>query len=278
MAEQRYLIINADDFGEAPYNASIGAAMAAGFVTAATLLVGRRGSEEAAALARQAGLVLGLHLNLTAGNPVSDPADISSLVDADGKFFGKDAAEGALEEGRFSPDHIAHECRAQLHRFAELVVDRPSHVDGHHHVHVRPQVAEVVAPILAAQGVHRVRLPREEPRWFDNLDPARLRWAQQLHRHACKSVDCYRRNGIRSPGFMGLSCGGHDCTLDRVVARLAASSPGITEYMVHIAQPGTLPATHPASVREIEWQLITSTAFRSHIEALGFKFVGYDAV
>jgi predicted glycoside hydrolase/deacetylase ChbG (UPF0249 family) len=34
---------------------------------------------------------------------------------------------------------------------------RPSHLDGHNHVHVVPGIAKVVAKVMAEMGIYRVR-------------------------------------------------------------------------------------------------------------------------
>src|ERR1019366_7339650 len=84
----RRLIINADDFGESRFNRSIESGLKAGFLTSSTLLVGRPGAEAAAAMALRSGFSIGLHLNLTAGQPVAPSREISTLIGPTGQFLG----------------------------------------------------------------------------------------------------------------------------------------------------------------------------------------------
>jgi predicted glycoside hydrolase/deacetylase ChbG (UPF0249 family) len=58
-------------------------------------------------------------------------------------------------------EFIKTELRLQIQRFIQLFSFRPSHIDGHNHVHVIPQVAELIAPIMREIGIYKTRLPLE---------------------------------------------------------------------------------------------------------------------
>lgn len=276
MAWNRHLIINADDFGEAPWNPCIVEGLGSGALTSATLLVGRTGSADAAAFARESGAAVGLHLNLTAGPPVSDPAAIPTLVGSDGHFLGKSVLEAQLNEA-IAPEDIAVECQAQLDRF-ENWVGPPSHVDGHHHVHVRPAVAVVVAPLLAARGIRCIRMPIEPDAFFAHLEPEQRLWATTLIEGARTSAQIYAQHRCRWPMFMGMGYGGEACTLDRLQERLADLPEGVTEYMVHVVREGDVDETHPGFVRRIEWVVLRSDAFRQILDDAGVTLVTYRDV
>lgn len=39
----------------------------------------------------------------------------------------------------------------------------PSHIDGHNHVHVIPEVAEVLSEVMANYwGIYKIRIPQED--------------------------------------------------------------------------------------------------------------------
>jgi chitin disaccharide deacetylase len=110
----RHLIVNADDFGASPgVNRGVTEAHRHGVVTSASLLVDWPGAEEAACLAHEhPSLSVGLHGCLVdeRHQPVvelSDPAGCRRV----------------LEE--------------QLRRFHDLLGREPTHLDSHHHIHVR---------------------------------------------------------------------------------------------------------------------------------------------
>ena len=111
MAEERFLIVNADDLGmSAAVNAGIFAAHEGGVVTSASLMVGRDAAGDAAeTLAEHPDLAAGLH----------------------------------LERGE--------ECRRQLERFREMVGRDPTHLDSHKHVHETDPAFGTAAEAVAAE-------------------------------------------------------------------------------------------------------------------------------
>src|ERR671927_41765 len=85
-AQSRALIVNADDLGlSAGVNAGVLAAHQAGLVTSATLMANMPGAADAVAAAPPS-LAVGLHLNLTTGEPCAGAAHVPTLVDAAGRF------------------------------------------------------------------------------------------------------------------------------------------------------------------------------------------------
>ena len=59
-------------------------------------------------------------------------------------------------------DGIAEEFRCQLKEFIKLYKRRPSHIDGHNHVHLYPWIAQRIAPIMTEYGIYKVRLPPKD--------------------------------------------------------------------------------------------------------------------
>ncbi|MBV9605554.1 MAG: ChbG/HpnK family deacetylase [Solirubrobacterales bacterium] len=118
----RRLIVNADDFGlSTGVNQGIVEAHVRGVLTSTSLMVDRDAATEAAALAEQhPALSVGLHF-VEDGPGIDDPA------------------------------HVAREFARQLGRFRELMGAEPTHVDSHHHVHVRR--LSTFAPLVAPLGV-----------------------------------------------------------------------------------------------------------------------------
>ena len=150
----KLLIVNADDFGlNDTANDGIVQAHAAGAVTSTTLMVNGRAAERAALLAAcHPELGVGLHFNLTWGQPVSAPAAVSSLVGADGMFLPREALARHLLTGRVRREQVCAELRAQLNRMAELGL-QPTHIDSHQHVHGFGPVFSAVAEHCATAAI-----------------------------------------------------------------------------------------------------------------------------
>src|SRR5438105_14172244 len=154
----RRLVVNADDFGLSPgVNEGILEAHAAGAVSSVSVLGDAPGWEPAVAALRRAGAELGagLHLNLTAGEPVSGG---QSLVHArTGRFHGLAGLVARALTGRIDHHDVAAECGAQLARLRAVGV-RVTHIDSHRHVHALPGVWAPVVATARANGVAFVRV------------------------------------------------------------------------------------------------------------------------
>ena len=121
---ERVLIVNADDFGASDgVNRGIVEAHTDGIVTSTSLMVGGDAAAAAVELARnQPALAIGLHWYL-------DHLDVTDTA--------------AVEA----------EMRRQIDAFGELLGRPPTHLDSHHHVHRRPDVAPIAERVAAPLGV-----------------------------------------------------------------------------------------------------------------------------
>ena len=231
------LIINADDLGVSPArDAGILACFSAGAISSASLLVDGASAAQAATAALAADLPLGLHLNLSDGAL----AGKNSLTDRDGKRLGKFGLREALAAGTIRQDELVAEIRRQFERFIALTGELPSHVDGHHHIHVEPLVAAALAPIMAREyGVYCVRLPREAG--LDTLTADaefEANFQRGVARAAMAAAAAFADEGIYSTdAFIGQSAMGSRLTPTRVGKLLAALPERCTaELMAHPGQ------------------------------------------
>lgn len=278
MDSWRILIVNADDFGEAKFTPCISEGLRRRLITSATVLVSRSRATEALSIAVQPGQSIGLHFNLTQGVPVCPPKEVPTLVNESGLFLGKERFEERLKMGLIDAVEISREFEAQVDRFSQLSGHPPSHIDGHHHVQARPEVAAVIAPLISQKAISRIRLPIEASKYFRHLEAGRYRWACHLVADAHQASIIYSSHGLRWPNFMGIGYGWHDCDLSRIEARLAELPVGVTEYMVHIARRDDIAPEDPAHARYIEWNLISSDQFRSVLHRYGIVLGSYSDV
>jgi predicted glycoside hydrolase/deacetylase ChbG (UPF0249 family) len=139
------LIINADDMGASPSTTDpVAECFAAGVITSASAMVWMADSERAARIARERDLPVGLHLNFTL--PFADPEvpdDVRARQLRLTAVFGSDARADA-DAGDRGVDGalVAAALADQLQLFRELFGREPTHLDGHHHVHVNAAVLE----------------------------------------------------------------------------------------------------------------------------------------
>jgi predicted glycoside hydrolase/deacetylase ChbG (UPF0249 family) len=142
------LIVNADDFGLRPdVTDAILEMFGTRRITSATAMVFMQDTTRAAALAREHGLPLGLHLNLT--SVFSDPAAPSGARSRQARiarYFSRRVTRHAYDPRM---TRVVADCvRDQLEAFLAAFGREPTHFDGHQHIHVCPTVA-VSRPLAA---------------------------------------------------------------------------------------------------------------------------------
>ncbi|RMG21159.1 MAG: ChbG/HpnK family deacetylase [Deltaproteobacteria bacterium] len=274
----RQLIVNADDFGLTPgVSRGIAQAYDRGIVSSASLVANGLGFEAALRIARaRPTLGVGLHLNLTEGRPVAGADRVPTLVDGDGSFLGYKTLTLRLLSGRVSKDELRREIGAQIERLERGGL-RPTHLDGHRHVHLIPVLFDVVAEVAQAAGIAWVRCPaalgdRTRPssvkaaRALGLAGFARLQVAR-LERYGLKTADC----------FLGAMRGGGLEDLHEAASRLPELPHGLTEWMVH---PGEIDSEllfldDYVWQRQEEQRWLCSPEAAEAVEAAGVELVDF---
>lgn len=218
------LVVNADDLGiSSGVNRGIVESHRNGIVRSTSLLVTFPASEEGAALAlAEPDLEVGIHLDLVGGRPVSDPAQVPSLCDADGRFHPLDRLTARLFTGRIRASEAAAELRAQIERARSWGVPALAW-DSHRHVHLMPPIARIVGALAREHGARWIRRGRA-PRF--SLAPKQM----AIHASSVLSELAYRR----TPGnrwFIDLTAARP--RLDATTVALLATLPGSGELSGH---------------------------------------------
>ena len=138
MSGEKYLIVNADDFGQSPgINQGIIEAHEHGIVTSASLMTRWLAAGEAATYAREhPELSVGLHLDLgewvyRGGNWVP----LYTVICAD------------------DPLAVEREISCQLEMFHHLLGKHPAHINSHQHIHMREPVRSVALQVCRNLGI-----------------------------------------------------------------------------------------------------------------------------
>jgi predicted glycoside hydrolase/deacetylase ChbG (UPF0249 family) len=247
------LIVNADDFGRSRgVNAGVLRAHRDGIVTAATLMAIAPATDDAARGARATpSLDVGVHLTLTYGRPISDPATVPSLVERDGSF---PRAPGAfLGTGRADRDEALVEYRAQYARARELLGRKPTHLDSHHWLHDEPALEWAIIALARETG--------SAVRPHDDAQRDRLRMSR------IRTVDRYRRD-FQHEGHVDVA------TLEGILAEIGE---GVTELGCH---PGEADAelsrtSTYASLRVDELATLTDPRAKAAVARNGITLSGY---
>lgn len=207
MQQTRTLIVTADDFNLSDgVSRGILEAHQRGIVTETSVMVNMGDLCRASDLLGEAPqLGVGLHLNLTRGQPLAPQTAVGAILGNDGLFRGSPRALP-------SPVPLASvraEFQAQLDAFVRAFGGLPGHLDTHHHIHQDPAVLEALLDLAAP-----LRLP------VRGLDPTMR-----------ASI---RARGLWTPEhFLGDVAEGPYWTASHLVATLRALQPGPTELMCH---------------------------------------------
>jgi hopanoid biosynthesis associated protein HpnK len=158
----RYLVTVADDFGASPsINRAVAEAFDRGLLRAASLMAGGPSFDGAIEAARKRkALSVGLHLTLCDGRAVLPNGEIPDIADADGNFEKNPARAWIKYRGARILKQVDSEIAAQFDRLEKSGV-RPTHVDGHHHLHMHPAIFKMVCRHAAKRGVRWIRVPNE---------------------------------------------------------------------------------------------------------------------
>src|SRR5207248_2518537 len=133
----RMLIINADDWGRsvAETDAALGC-YKRGRITSVSAMVFMEDSERAAELAKENELDVGLHVNFT--DKFTANRCGSTLANHHDKIvrFLRGNKYSQLLYNPFLRTEFSYSYQAQAEEFVRLFGKQPSHIDGHHHMHL----------------------------------------------------------------------------------------------------------------------------------------------
>jgi hopanoid biosynthesis associated protein HpnK len=282
--------VNADDFGlTESVNRGITVAHRDGILTSTSLLA--NGSAFAEAVSLSEGfpqLSVGVHLNLSEGKPVSPAARIQSLVNAQGQLhFNPVQLWMGIRRGQISVEQIQSECRAQIQRVFDSGIT-PTHLDGHLHAHVLPQLSTVVIGLAEEFRIRSIRCPVEDLQatlplvWklggasTATLKRSAITWG--VSSFARRLREQLRLAGFTCPrSFFGLA---HTGFLDaKALSALLALVPhGTTELMCHPGYASEQLENLGGGVtreREVEVLALTAPEIKESVRALGIRLVSF---
>jgi hopanoid biosynthesis associated protein HpnK len=287
----RRLIVNADDFGwSEAVTSGILRAHREGVLTSTTLMANLPGAAAALDRARREApkLGIGVHLNLTEGEPLAPRDQVAPLLDGEGRLRpspvvlfrtlrGSEAALAAAEK----------ELEAQIIRARDYGL-APTHLDSHKHVHLYPRLLERVIGLARRHGLRFIRTTAEVslpglggclPATWGLKDRLRQRvntWI--LRRWGRQGQQEVRQAGLATTDwFFGVRATG-SISADVILKLLRHAPEGTGELMVHPGladsspqRPGRLNESRP---RELE--ALLDVRVRRAAEELGWTWATYE--
>jgi len=236
----RYLIINADDFGlDQGINRGILHACREGVVRSVSLAaVGEAFDDAVCILKGMDGIGVGAHLCLVAEKPVLPAASLPSLVDKTGRFHaGIGHLLSRFWSGRVRMDEIEKELAAQLGRICDQGIN-VTHIDGHQYIQLVPEILRVMIGLARKYRIRWVRYPSGP------LMSGHANWPGLAKRlwsgvFAGRHVEMIRKAGLRCPDLShGWEITGclRKQNIDEIMKRVTS---GVNDLVCH---PGERPA------------------------------------
>ncbi len=281
-ATVKRLIVNADDLGLSPgVNRGILEAHKRGVVTSTTAMVNTPSAAAGIGLvqAEAPTMGLGLHLNLSFGKPLLSPAEVPSLVRADGRFVS--VSRGLASARCWRPHEVRAELEAQLERFIKLAGALPDHLDSHQLVGSLSSVCREAMLDLAE--THRLPVRRGGRAAFRLLEQEAARrllltsWTPPLlGPFPWRRFDhIYNRTPLETDHFE-MSFFGVGATVETLLRILEDLPEGVTELVCH---PGYWDAGADGyGWREAELSALTDPRVVAKVKAAGVELITFGAL
>jgi predicted glycoside hydrolase/deacetylase ChbG (UPF0249 family) len=269
-----YLIVNADDFGYFRcVSRGIADAYTQGSLTATAVLSNFARFEDDLDLLRESpGLDLGVHLNLTAGEPLSASLR-EKLSSAKGHFPTKLGLVRAIVTGSITPVEVEDEWKMQIERCLDVGL-KLRFLNSHEHMHMLPTLIPVVQRLAQQFDINHIRVSTPDPIQL-NRPVTLIRDLPLLY----LSRRVAREQRGPAIGFLGMGVSGRltFSYLQRWIPQLQKGN--IYELMCH---PGFFDAAEindPDLVAYHDWQselrVLTDPSFKALLETHGVKLIRY---
>lgn len=271
---QPCLIVNADDFGY--YDCvSRGILHAArhGLVTATGIMAtGRRFDDQVTWLQDHPDLDLGLHLNLTDREPLTEGMR-RRLSRWQGQFPPKFTVAMAVLSGAIPVSDVRLEWRAQIERCLDKGLTI-RFINSHEHLHMLPPLFRLVSELAGEYGIAHVRLPTSQ--WLRNLKPAAM-----VRDTLMQGLAAFNQPRLKRPApiFLGMAESGR-LSLAALKANLSQLKPGrVYELMCHPGFRVDAEIDNPRLYAYHEWETelaaLTSAEARSLLKTHRIRLIRY---
>lgn len=244
------LIINADDFGLTEgTNLGIIKGIKEGIVSSTTVMINMPYAYEGIEILKSMAFKsAGVHLTLTAGYPTLSTREVPSLVDREGKFYRR---RNELFPKLMLED-VEKELRNQIQLFIKTGLN-PSHLDGHHHIHMYDGIREIV-----------VKLAKEF-----NLP---VRYADD------KTKGYLEENNIITTDGFSMEFYGERANIDTIKDNLINFNGNSFEFMCHPAfvDKELMELSSYNSYRGKELLILTNKDLMNWVKDNGFNLIGFN--
>ena len=265
------LIVNADDFGYSEdVNQGIIESHVNGIVTSASMIVNMPGFKSAVKLAKKnRDLDIGIHLNLTEGAPL-----LNSHLAVKGQFSGS-YKDFLLH--KFPEDEIEAELEAQLSKLEETGL-KISHVDGHQHIHLFPEVFSIVIKLTKKHKIKFIRVPDEklalDKVFLGSIFNGQLAKKVVLSLFSINKRKVLSKNGLKcTDNFYGV-LSANQLTFTKAASILKKVKEGTSELICHPRNENYDNYLN----RKREKNILTHTNIKDLLKQLNIKLINFKSL
>ncbi len=263
------LDFQADDFGATPaVTSNITRAWQEGLLTGLSAIANGEAIGEAVDVVRSSEdgqPRMAVHLNLSEGSPLLDPAEVPVLIDESGRFHLGFLGLWRLWLGssgqakRRLLAQIEAEWRAQIRAVQHAFSPTPVvGIDGHVHIHMLPFLFPLAARLAREFGVREIRISHELPH-RDATQTPDAALAKNLAKHvllrslSIRARRTAERLGLASPERVaGIMYSGR-MKLDTLLAAIAAARQREVGWLEVICHPGRAAPSEVERWRGQDW-------------------------
>lgn len=274
----KQLIVAADDFGiTESVNEGIVRSHEEGIVTSLNFMPTGEAFDDALRRAKSIGLdEAGVHLALTETVSVTESSKISSLADAEGRFY-KGHTQFLLKyiAGSIDLDEVYVEWRAQLQKVSTAGI-RITNLSSHEHIHMLPEFLDIMIKLAKEYDIPAIRYPHDD-RSSRRMDMKAICKSLALLYFKGNMARALNAAGITSPehflGFLDSANITEDVLLD-IITNLEDQT---TELVCHpgFLGPEVLNQYRFHKNSEAELYALTSPRVKKLAADIGVNFVSY---
>ncbi len=276
---EKYVIINADDFGmRKEVNEAVRKAHTEGVLTSASIMINMGAAEEAVAMAKELpGLGVGVHLNLSKARPICKKPTVKCLLSRDGEFG---LSKLKLFVLSIYSDEVRRAALAELGAQIQWLVDRgiqPTHLDSHYHIHSFPGLFSIVCRLASRFKIGAIRWVYEPGQvsgkpWPMSSDAGK---GKARFYRALASINRFQnKDFLKNGAFLGIA---HSGRIDVNFFKAAAlyNYAAVTEVMTHPAVNSDAFDSQTGLQREAELKGLCDDRAKRQFSESGIKLVHY---
>ncbi len=225
------------------------------------------------ALKETPNLGLGVHLNLTCGDPLLPAIQVPSLIDRAGTFLGRDLL--ATNLSNVSATEARGEWRAQISKFVSLSGRPPTHLDAHHHcAYLTPGLFSALLDTAKEFGC-AIRLPitTDQPTAAMVKQHSKLLGAIQEF-----APPLLAQSGVRHTQALYASFYDIGATQQTLTSILHSLSEGISEIVCHVGFSDSSGSAPYNQQSENELKVVCSAETGQLIRDLKIVLVNFNVI